>query len=416
MNKELNKFPEQWELSNLSEIGEINGITINPSKEFHDAEFTYIDIDSIENETGRIKHTKKYTGFDAPSRARRVVKYNDVIMSTVRPYLKAFAVIPKEHENHICSTGFAVLSPYENINSKYLLYVLFSRYVINQCKKMMVGAQYPALNESEVKQIKIPLPPLPEQKKIAEILSTVDLAIEKLNKAIRKLDRLKKELIRKLLTEGIENHIQRKTAIGKIPQSWHISKLGILGELQYGYTCSASAENTGIKFLRITDIKSDGKIHWDSVPYCHINDKEFNKYSIKKEDILFARIGASTGKTTIVDLNTRGVFASYLIRFVRKVDNIDSKYLFYFTQSRKYWTQVNRYKEGQLKKGLNARILGNIVIPIPSIQEQKMISEFLNSLDCRLELLSKRKERMQLIKKGLMNDLLTGRKRVRLES
>lgn len=311
--------------------------------------------------------------------------------------------------------GLAAIRP-----SKAALYYLYLFYLLKLYKRFIesisTGSTFKAIKRADIVNLEIPLPPLPEQKKIAEVLSTMDLAIEELNNTIRKLERLKKELIRKLFTEGIENHILKKTAIGKIPQSWNISKLGILGELQYGYTCSASTENTGIKFLRITDIKPDGRIHWDSVPYCNINDQEFNKHSIKKEDILFARIGASTGKTAFIELNTRGVFASYLIRFVRKVDNIKSKYLFYFTQSRKYWSQVNRYKEGQLKKGLNASILSNIVIPIPPIREQKKISEFLYSLDYRLELLSKRKERRQLIKKGLMNDLLTGRKRVRLES
>jgi len=197
---EIGRIPKEWEIRELKEVVEINKESRDPIREFPDSSFLYVDIESIENETGIIRSAKTILGKEAPSRARRLIRYNDVIMSTVRPYLKAFAIVPREYDNQICSTGFAVLTCKERMLSLYLLYILFSNRVIEQCNKMMVGGQYPALNNSQVEKIVIPLPPLTEQKKIAEILSTVDERLELLRKKKGKLERVKKGLMDDLLS------------------------------------------------------------------------------------------------------------------------------------------------------------------------------------------------------------------------
>jgi type I restriction enzyme S subunit len=200
---EIGRIPKEWEVVKLEDAAEINKESIDPVKEAPNETFIYIDIDSIESGTGKIKNPKKILGRNAPSRARRVIHENDVIMSTVRPYLKAFALIPKEYNNQICSTGFAVLTCKNSILPYFLLNVLFSDVVITQCNRMMVGGQYPALNQSHVSCIKIPLPPLSEQQKIAEILFTVDKKLELERKRKEKLERIKKGLMNDLLTGKI---------------------------------------------------------------------------------------------------------------------------------------------------------------------------------------------------------------------
>jgi type I restriction enzyme S subunit len=197
---EIGRIPKEWEVVKLGDAVEINKESIDPVKEAPNETFIYIDIDSIESGTGKIKNPKKILGRNAPSRARHVIHENDVIMSTVRPYLKAFALIPKEYNNQICSTGFAVLTCKNSILPYFLLNVLFSDVVITQCNRMMVGGQYPALNQSHVSCIKIPIPPLSEQQKIAEILLTIDKKLELERKRKEKLERIKKGLMNDLLT------------------------------------------------------------------------------------------------------------------------------------------------------------------------------------------------------------------------
>ncbi len=196
---EIGRIPKEWEVVRLGDVVEVNPESINPIKEAPEKEFYYIEIDSILD--GKIKSVKKIIGKNAPSRARRVVRENDVIMSTVRPYLKAFATVPKKYNEQICSTGFAVLRcRRELIIPNYLLYNLFMDRTIEQCNRLMVGGQYPALNQSHVEQLKIPLPPLPEQQKIAEILSTIDRKLELEKKHKGRLEKIKKGLMNDLLT------------------------------------------------------------------------------------------------------------------------------------------------------------------------------------------------------------------------
>jgi len=197
---EVGRIPKEWEIAPLKEVVDINKETRDPKREFPGKTFSYIDIDSIENGTGIIKGAKEILGKEAPSRARRLIRYYDVLMSTVRPYLKAFAIIPTELHGQICSTGFAVLTCKERLLPLYLLNTLFNKPVINQCNKMMVGAQYPALNSSQVEKITIPVPPLTEQQKIAEILGAVDGRLELLRKRKERLERIKKGLMNDLLT------------------------------------------------------------------------------------------------------------------------------------------------------------------------------------------------------------------------
>jgi type I restriction enzyme S subunit len=199
----IGKTPKEWDVVKLKDIVEIDRESRDPSREMPDKTFLYVDIDSVEGGTGKIRNPKRILGKEAPSRARRIIHENDVIMSTVRPYLKAFAIVPKEYDNQICSTGFAVLSCGDAVLPYFLLNVLFSSQTIAQCNRMMVGGQYPALNQSQVSEIEIPLPPLSEQQKIADIFSTMDKKLELERNEKERLERTKHGLMDLLLTGKI---------------------------------------------------------------------------------------------------------------------------------------------------------------------------------------------------------------------
>jgi len=190
LHKVFSKAEERgWKWVKLEEVCWINREKRDPAKEMPDKEFIYIDISSIEEGTGRIVKVKRILGKKAPSRARRVIHTDDVIMSTVRPYLKAFAIIPKEFDNQICSTGFAVLTSKGKILPKFLLYALFSDATIHQCNEMMVGAHYPALRINQVARIKIPLPPLEEHKYITTYLDKLSKTTEFIKKLQQSTDK-----------------------------------------------------------------------------------------------------------------------------------------------------------------------------------------------------------------------------------
>lgn len=171
---EIGIIPHGWDVIPMSEVAEINPESRDPSSETPEENFEYVDISSVEGGTGRILRTNPILGKDAPSRARRVVRERDVILSTVRPYLQSFAIVPPALDGAICSTGFAVLRSSEETLPEYLLYSVFSQHVGEQFERRMKGASYPAVNVGDVKETLVPLPPKQSQVDIANILSALD--------------------------------------------------------------------------------------------------------------------------------------------------------------------------------------------------------------------------------------------------
>jgi type I restriction enzyme S subunit len=188
--------------------------------------------------------------------------------------------------------------------------------------------------------------------------------------------------------------------------NWKTDKLKSLGYFQYGYTATATKINSGVKYLRISDIPDTGKINWQTVPFCKIPDNDFSKYSLINGDVLFARIGATAGKTCYIESAPKSIFASYLIRFV--TNELDSKFFFYFTQSPQYWKQALQKREGQLKKGLNANTLSNFNIQYPENKlEQAAIVNILSTVDEAIQKADEAITKTERIKQTMMQKLLT---------
>lgn len=164
-----------WIKAKLPEVAMINQKSINPSAFYGVKEFTYIDISSVENRTGKINLNKSIVGNMAPSRAKRCFNKGDILMSTVRPNLQAFAYADFDTSNSIASTGFAVLSPYK-INGKFLYYLLFNEFISTQLENAMSKGMYPSINKSDLENLDILIPPVMAQNQIvAEIEAELKL-------------------------------------------------------------------------------------------------------------------------------------------------------------------------------------------------------------------------------------------------
>lgn len=423
-NTTLAKIPEGWGVVRLGNAVEINKESRDPTRDIPDGKFLYIDIESVEGETGIIKTAKQILGKDAPSRARRVVHKNDVIMSTVRPYLKAFALVPNKYDNQICSTGFAVLSCRNEILSSYLLYTLFSKNVIEQCNKMMMGGQYPALNQSQVAKIKILLPPLPEQRRIAEVLSTVDSAIQKVGGAIEKTERLKRGLMQRLLTRGIRHERFKDTKMGRIPQEWNFHKIENLvpekkGVIKIGPFGSQLKKDemvpSGMKVYGQENVMKNDF----AIGNKYITEEKFWKLKsveIFPDDILVTMMG-SIGYSSVFPRNEkRGIMDSHLMRIQVDKSKCLPIYLSRLINDADIIkSQILSMSQGAIMSGLNSQIVKMIRIPLPPLSEQRRIAEILSAVDRKLELEHRRKEKLERVKKGLMNQLLTGKKRIKVD-
>jgi type I restriction enzyme S subunit len=157
----------------LSDVAKFSKLRKNPEKE-PDKEFKYIVISNVNISIGEI-NVQVLKGYQAPSMARKVVKENDIIISTVRPNRNAVAIIPKELENEICSTGFAVIKS-EKINPWFLFTYLRTKYAINQLIRMTIASMYPAISEDDIGLTLVPIPENNFQQKIESALLQVGLA------------------------------------------------------------------------------------------------------------------------------------------------------------------------------------------------------------------------------------------------
>jgi len=461
-DKKMEKLPEGWKFVRLGEIieGKIrNGFTYN----YYQITQKGIPVARIETiSDGHIDISK--VGYISEILAKKIMKFRLQVGDILLSHINSF--------EHVGKAAIYKGIPQLLIHGMNLLLIRLSKdkcepfYLIKFLKQKKIRNEIRALSGQAVNQVSIkpyylanlliPIPPLPEQRKIAEILETVDNSIEKTDKIIEKYKRIKQGLMQVLLTKGIvesdelgvrsyesengksdelgvrnyeaknksfelegkkweirseKKHKFKDSPLGRIPEEWEVVELGeTSSRVDYGYTESANYEEVGPKFLRITDIQ-DNKVDWDKVPFCLINAENAKKYILKTGDIVFARTGATTGKSFYIKNPPFAIFASYLIR-IRFRENIDSKFASYFFNSEIYWDQINSDLSGSTQEGVNASKLKKIKIPLPLLPEQQRIASILSQIDETIEKEEKYKAKLERIKQGLMEDLLTGKIRV----
>lgn len=332
----------------------------------------------------------------------------DLLFGKLRPYLKK-AVL--SDFDGICSTDILVFRPKENAYKRYLLYLLHSNPFIEYAKSTTTGVQHPRTSWNSLKKFSFSIPTNPEQKKIAHILSTIQKAIEQQEQIIGTTTELKKALMQKLFTEGLRGEPQKDTEIGPVPESWEVVELGqISHKPEYGFTESAKASGN-VQFLRITDIQAEG-VQWSHVPFCECPDELLGRYLLANNDILFARIGATTGKNFLVKEPPLAVFASYLIR-VRLNDSVSADFISQFCDTIAYWHQISANKGNNLKGGINSSTLKKLLVPIPPERaEQEKIAETLQILDKKIRYAREKSRIFSDLFKTLLHHLMTGQIRV----
>ena len=194
----LKREPDTWRSSTLGSLAQVNPEQLG-SRTDPDYLMEYLDISAIE-QPGVIGDTRTFRFEDAPSRARRVVREGDILVSTVRPYLRNFARVREAPDNLVVSTGYAVVRPGDGVDGRFLYQHILSSGFVEYLKPRMSGSNYPAVTAHDVKAYRLFLPPLPEQRKISAILSSVDDAIEKTRAIIDQAQNVKPGLMSLLLT------------------------------------------------------------------------------------------------------------------------------------------------------------------------------------------------------------------------
>ncbi|WP_167879896.1 restriction endonuclease subunit S [Leptospira levettii] len=421
----IGEIPKHWKIDRLKDISEINYAVLG-SDTPNDFILKYIDISNVDV-TGIVSETAiEELEFElAPSRARRIIKKGDVIISSVRPNLQAIAFINLEDENLICSTGFNVVKISDNvISSKFLYYYLLSDYSKNYFEAAAKGVGYPAVADKDFNILKVLVPRLDEQIAIAKYLdkacADIDRVVEIKRKQIENLQQQLKAQMSNWFAIGTDNNLKKTDSviIPEIPEHWQLLKLKrVLEEkLKYGANESGDLDNPDDpRYIRITDFDDDGSLRDDtfkSLPLEVAND-----YLLNEGDILFARSGATVGKTFIFK-NYEGVacYAGYLIKAVTLKYKMLPEYLYYYTKTKMYEDWKNLIFTQATIQNIGADKYQYLPVPVPPIEEQReilkktdLLNENVKKAQSKIE---KQIEVLLTYKKSLIHEVVTGKKQV----
>lgn len=293
----------------------------------------------------------------------------------------------------------------EKLDSDYLHYLLISKAYKDRLLHVGEegGSTRQAITKAQLQEFIIEFPDsLDEQQRIVRLL---DEAFEGI--AIAKANTEKNVQNARAI---FESHLQ--AVFTHRGEGWGEKSLGDLSRINYGYTESASIEKIGPHFLRITDIQ-DSRVDWDSVPYCSIAANDFPKYKLADGDLVFARTGATTGKSYLVRNPPESVFASYLIRVQLKDEELTPQFVNLFFQTPHYWDIIRSGVSGSAQGGFNASKLGELMIPFPKLLNQQIliVSKF-DQLFAETQRLTRIYEQklaaLEALKKSLLHQAFSG--------
>jgi type I restriction enzyme S subunit len=267
----------------------------------------------------------------------------------------------------------------------------------------------PALSLGTMKKFKLPIPPLPEQKKIASILSSVDDVIETTQKQIDKLQNLKKATMNELLTKGIGHTEFKDSELGRIPKSWEVKEIGKLGDIVTGSTPSTTNRDLydgNYMFVSPADI-SDGM--FISKTGKKLSLAGLNKTrKIPEKSVMVVCIGSTIGKVAI---STQECASNQQINSIIPQEN--DAYFVYFAM--KWMAHLIKKEAGtQAVPLINKTEFSNLFVPVPPRDEQMKIGIALHSINVGIDKLNAKLSQTQSLKKSLMQDLLTGKVRVQV--
>ncbi|NCB69936.1 MAG: restriction endonuclease subunit S [Bacteroidia bacterium] len=411
-------------------------------KTAYDYQFKYVDIGNV-NQNGIIQEPGLITFEEAPSRARRIVKENDVIISTVRTYLKAIAFFDFIPKDYIVSTGFAVLTHKSKVNPKFLAYHSQSECFIDSVIRNSTGVSYPAINSQAIAALHVIFPDFSEQTAIANYLDTktaaIDRKIELLTAKADKYKALRRSLINETVCRGLpaserftpsETLTKMKDSgiewIGMIPEHWEEYRMKDLGFLYSGLSGKAGDDfnqdenENNCDFIPFTNIFNNDTINPDVMGKVVVFENE-KQNKVKKNDLFFLMSSEDydgLGKSSLLAVDLKNTYLNSFckgFRITRK--KVLPAFLNYQLQSDTFRKIMQIEGKGFTRLNLKMEKVNDFAVYIPNtIEEQIAIVEYLNErnaqIDTILTNISNQISKLTQLRKTLINDVVTGKIKV----
>jgi type I restriction enzyme S subunit len=381
----LGRAPKCWNARQLKFLCTFNDEVLSDSLNL-DYEIQYVDIGSVSANEG-ITKTENMTFGNAPSRARRIARDGDVIVSTVRTYLEAIAPINNPPDNLVVSTGFAVIRPNNYLHKHYAAYCLRANGFIKEVVARSVGVSYPAINASELVNIKIPEPSLEEQQQIANFLdhetAKIDTLIEKQQQLIQLLKEKRQAVISHAVTKGLNPEVPMRDSgvewLGEVPKHWNLIPLKYLCTFSGGGTPSKDNltywTDGDIPWVSPKDMKS----FWLSDTQDKVTEKAVKESStnfVEKGALLMVVRSGILQRTIPIAINTVRVTLNQDMKALRFNSLMNVEYTADIIHGCQNSLLLEWSKEGATVESIEHEYLANTLLPLPPIQEQQNIVEY----------------------------------------
>lgn len=370
----LGEVPANWEVKPLKYVATYND-EVFPETTSGDYLINYVEISDVDEQSG-ITGCSEYTFAAAPSRARRVLKNGDVLISTVRTYLRAIAPVVNPPENLVGSTGFAVIRPVaERYYSGLLGYTLRAEWFISKVIAGSVGVSYPAINASDLVSLPVPVPPWKEQQCIATFLdhetARIDALIAEQQRLIALLKEKRQAVISHAVTKGLDPDAPMKDSgvewLGDVPAHWVVAPIKMFFRFLDGRRIPLKAEDRGERQGEFPYYGASGVIDW-------IDD-----FIFEKGHVLVSEDGANLlARSSPISFVARGRY--WVNNHAHILEPIDDKL--------EYWAEVienldlSIHVTGSAQPKLTSEALGSIVVASsPSLDERLKIQERITKID-----------------------------------
>jgi type I restriction enzyme S subunit len=409
-------IPEGWKFAPLGEYAKLQGGNAFKSEQFAEIGIPLIRISNIKSD-GRVDLSETVHYKESPSLDKFKVFYGDVLLAMSGATTGKIGTYKSKQCSYLNQRVGRFCPNEQKLHSIFLSQIVqgitFSKQVLIDA----IGGAQPNISSSQVEKIFFCFPPLPEQKKIASILTSVDEVIENTQKQIDKLQDLKKATMNELLTKGIGHTEFKDSELGRIPKSWEVKRFKeiILSSNQGVNTTTEkmSYSTHGIKACRSNNI-DENCFDWtdekfvSQETYDSLNDK------VKPDlnDVLYCNIGSNLGASSVVNFNDKFMITWNVLRIKIDEDLMTPIFLSHYLNSNR--DDLKGIATESTMPFISSKVLALYKFRIPTLPEQIKISSIIEGTISSVIYLETKLAQTQALKKSLMQDLLTGKKRVQV--
>ena len=396
-------LPKHWRNVQLKEMASLRRENIKPEDALYSS---YVGLEHIDSGESQLKRW----GDAAEVKSAKSRFYpDDVLYGKLRAYLDKAVIAEMEG---ICSTDILVVTANSKTLPRFLVYLLHTHPLISHAVATSTGVNHPRTSWNSLGQFTFPLPPLPEQRAIANVLQAIQEAKAARQRELALERERKAALMNYLFSYGTKGEPRKQTEIGEIPESWEVVRLGdiVKESIKDGVHQTPTYVEDGVPFITAKDIVSN-KISFAECAYISLEEHETLIKRVKPEigDVLLTKVG-TIGNVALVDVSQEFSIFVQIALIKPKSDIIDSGFLLYVFQSEKGQTEINRKSAQSTMRFIGVQKISTVCIPFPSLSEQVEIAEALQACDTKISALEQEAERLDELFHAMLDELMTGKR------